>query len=153
MPPKWKSGRPPKDLDAVRVCVCGTRTFDRPNLLFRWMDFLTVRYELVEVVLGSDGWFSKALGRKTGADYWGTKWAEREWWDRQFFFPDWLLGKKGGPVRNSDMAKHLRPGTDDLCVAFRVRDGESDGTDDMVAKATKRLGPDRVRVIHYKELP
>ena len=134
----------------TKVIVCGTRTFDDYAFFRRKMDRMTFWLDAVEVIIGSHG---QRVERDfemvdVGADAFGKRWAEYNWWPHLTFWPDWEAhGKAAGPIRNTEMAKHV--GKAGWCFAFRSRDGKSPGTDDMINKFKKYGDPACLRVFRY----
>lgn len=70
-------------------------------------------------------------GCANGIDHLAYVWVERRM-EIAFrcFRADWSQGRKAGPLRNEEMAKHA-----DALIA--VWDGKSKGTKDMIARARK----------------
>jgi hypothetical protein len=116
----------------MRIIIAGTRTFDDYALLKRKMDAITRKAKTVIVISGGE----------QGADKLGERWAYECGHSYEVYHADWNLGKRAGPIRNSQM---LDEGQADAAVVFW--DGKSPGTRDLLLKA-RALGLP-VRVINY----
>ena len=149
-PCPWIKGVRPTGIKPKQIIICGTRTFDLPHLLFEKMDIYTFFFDLVEVHIGGDGerfWDDSLLDfRRRGADHFANVWADMHWWTKHIHHADWSLGKKAGPIRNTEMAKAVAP--NGLCVAFH--DGKSPGTKDMIQKFLRYNREKNLRVVKYK---
>jgi hypothetical protein len=126
----------------VRVIVCGSRDFDADHIMTEALDELCNMGDVVIV-----------HGAARGADALASAWAklERGW---RFLPPvrvaeephpaEWEKhGKAAGPIRNRAMAAAGA----DLCLAFW--DGQSRGTADMIATATRCGIP--VRIVPWRK--
>ena len=118
----------------MKIIVAGTRTFQDYDLLNKKMHEITAyQYAVTEIVSGCSA----------GADTLGAYWAQVNNIPVKFFQADWeSLGRKAGPIRNSEMAEYA-----DVLIAFW--DGESRGTLDTITKMKALQKP--VIVIEYKE--
>ncbi len=109
----------------TRVIVCGSRSFEDRELLFRTLDGALGRMDRVEVV----------SGHSKGADLLAEAWAGERGIPFTVFSPDWKrYGRVAGPKRNGEMlayARQRRP----LVLAFW--DGKSRGTKNMIRLAEK----------------
>jgi hypothetical protein len=149
-PPPFVNGIKPTSVKATKVIVCGTRDFDDYEYAAKKLDIATYWFDVVEVIIGSHG---QKVERNfeyinIGADAFGKRWAEWNWWTYKTFWADWdNLGKKAGPVRNTEMARYAGP--EGYCVAFRKRKGKSSGTDDMIAKFRRYCDPTHLRIYYY----
>lgn len=146
-PSPWIGGVAPKG-PATKVIICGGRDFENYPLLERKMDHITYWFDKVEVVLGGEGKRIERSGEWVwiGADQMGLLWAEKNWWDRTFFKPDWYgKGKAAGPIRNRKMAEYVAPRG--YCVAFW--DGESRGTQSMIDEFLRLNPRNHLRVVRY----
>lgn len=80
-------------------------------------------------------------GGARGADSMGERWAIRHGVPTKILLPDWNThGKKAGILRNTDIVASC-----DHLIAFHK--DNSKGTADSIAKATKRLGSERVHIV------
>lgn len=105
----------------MRIIIAGTRTFDNYVLLKRKMDAITRGVKKVVVISGGG----------QGADKLGERWAYECGHSYEVYHASWeVLGKKAGPIRNSQMLDEGRPSA---VVAFW--DGKSPGTRDLLLKA------------------
>lgn len=117
----------------MRIIIAGTRTFNDYALLKRKMDAITRKAKTVIVISGG----------AEGADKLGERWAYECGHSYEVYYADWNnLGKKAGPIRNSQM---LGEGKADAVVVFW--DGKSPGTRDLLLKAGALDLP--VRIIEY----
>ena len=115
----------------MRVLVCGSRT---------WTDRARIRAELE--TLPRDAIIIHGAC-PSGADAIANEEAEALGMRVERYPADWNhYGKRAGFLRNTEMA-NTQP---DLCLAFRTP-GKSNGTDDMIVKATAVIGAEKVRVI------
>lgn len=142
----WIAGVPPKGLTPTPVVFCGTRTFDDQDRFNEVADRLTYWVELVEVVVGGRGKRVEKGGQWhwVGADACAVRWAEYHWYTRHIFWPDWDLGGRAGPIRNTEMARYAAA-NGGRCVAFW--DGKSKGTKDMIAKFLRYNDRKYLRVV------
>ena len=118
------------------LIVCGSRSFDDPEFLFRKMDSLTRKLNKKKLTIVTGAQRSKAKdGHSHGADYFAEQWARKNWCNMLRFHADWQKhGKAAGMIRNTEMLKESEA---TVLIAFRVN-GPSPGTDDSVAKARKK---------------
>jgi hypothetical protein len=104
-----------------RIIICGSRTFNDRDFLFRKMDRLCVRFTDIVVLSGA----------ARGADAYGEEWAFYWWWTVMRYHPDYKLHGNMAPfVRNQEMVENA-----DRLVAFW--NGRSGGTKDVIRKARK----------------
>lgn len=147
----WKTGKKPEG-KAKQIVVCGTRTFNDYDLLEEKLDIYTFFFDLVEVHIGGlpeDGHkvWEHPNWVYVGADALANRWCEKRWWTKHIHHADWSLGKKAGPIRNTEMARAVAP--NGLCCAFW--DGRSRGTEDMINKFLTYNREKNLRVVRYKE--
>lgn len=119
----------------MRLLVCGGTDFDDWDLLSDELTYFLGDYG-IDVVIE---------GEAKGADLLSRKFAEECEPPIQVLpFPaNWKkYGKAAGPVRNQQMLDEGKP---DFVIAFPTPN--SRGTWDMVRRAKKALGDDKVRVI------
>jgi hypothetical protein len=127
-----------------KVLVCGTRTFKDYDLLKEKLDIYLFLLTDPIIVTGGQKLWDHFEQDYVGADRLAEKYATRNMFLLRIFHADWnKLGKKAGPIRNSEMAKHA-----DLCVAFW--DGKSRGTADMIHKMRKRGKP--VKIVRFDKI-
>lgn len=101
----------------IRCIIAGGRDFSDYALLKRKLDAIFANQDHVEIVSGA----------AKGADALGEQYAQERGWPVKRFPADWDLGKRAGPLRNSEMvayATHL--------VAFPG----GKGTADCIKQAT-----------------
>ena len=109
----------------MKLAVVGSRGYDDYEGLNKVLSTLMTHHNISLLISG---------GAK-GADSLAERFAEENGIKTKIIIPDWAkLGKKAGPMRNSDIVKRA-----DLVVAFW--DGESKGTLDTIKK-TKRANKD-----------
>lgn len=114
----------------MKIIIAGSRTFNDYKTLKEVCDFYLQNKQNIEIVSG---------GAK-GADLLGEKYAKEKNFKITRFIPDWeKYGKKGGLVRNEEMAKYA-----DGLIAFW--DGQSRGTKHMIEHA--KLKGLKVRVFN-----
>ena len=120
----------------MTIIVCGSRVFDDHEFLFRKLDSLTRKLDKKKLTVCTGAQRSKAKdGHWHGADFFAERWAAKNWCNLLRFHANWdKHGKSAGMIRNSEMLKESKA---TVLIAFRV-DGDSPGTDDMVAKARKK---------------
>lgn len=147
-PCPWIKGIRP-NVPSTKVIICGSRDFEDYSLLEKLMDRYTYWLEPIEVVLGGEGKRIERGGEWVwvGADQMGKRWAEKRWWDRKFFYPNWKgKHKRGaGMARNNEMAKYVAP--DGFCVAFW--DEESPGTKNMIEQFLKYNPKEHLKIVRY----
>ena len=115
----------------VKVIIAGGRDFEDYDLLRLKVDKILSQQDEVEIVSGC----------ATGADKLGERYAEERGYDVKRFPPDWgFYGRKGGFVRNEDMALYA-----DALIAFWNE--ISKGTKHMID--TAELHGLETRVIYY----
>lgn len=101
------------------------------DLVGRMMDFVSQHGMPSEIVSGNC---------KTGADYFGEKWAESNNIPVKLFPADWdQYGRAAGPIRNKEMAKYC-----DRAILFW--DNNSRGTKNMIEELRKANKP---YTVHY----
>jgi hypothetical protein len=110
-PCPWIRGIRPR-LPSTRLIVCGSRHLEDYDLVERKLNKITYFFDMIEVVLGGEG---KRIEREgewvwTGADHLGKLWAEKQWWDRNFFggYKEEIIAKK--------MSEYVSP--NGYCVCF-----------------------------------
>lgn len=119
---------------AMKIIVCGSRTFDDYALLSKMMNGLTRKFKEMVIVSGA----------AKGADALGERWAFSRMITVKRFHPDWeTYGKGAYSRRNQEMIDYA-----DRLVAFH--DGESPGTKQMIELARKKHM--KCKVILYNEL-
>lgn len=146
-PCPWKGGLRP-NVPSTKVIICGSRTFDDYDLLEDLMDKYTFWLEPIEVVLGGEGKRIERGGEWEwiGADHHGKVWAEKRWWDRNFFRAEWYKkGKGAGMIRNKEMARYVAP--DGYCVAFW--DEESPGTKNMIENFLRYNQEENLKIVRF----
>ena len=119
----------------LRVIIAGGRYFDDYELLCKAADEILKGYTNIEIVSGHAG----------GADRLGELYAVEHDLNYVIFPADWdKLGRKAGPIRNSQMLRYAME-QQPMLIAFW--DGKSSGTGDTVTKA-RRLGVES-HIIRY----
>jgi hypothetical protein len=102
----------------MKVCICGSRTYDNARRVHEEMDKIH-RKKRVKCVIS---------GGAAGADTFGVSWAYSEDIPVEPYYADWEEhGRRAGPMRNEQMIVEGKP---DLVVAF----GDGKGTQDMVRR-------------------
>jgi len=115
----------------VKVIIAGGRSFIDYDLLCRKADVFLSRQDKVEIVSGA----------AKGADKLGEQYGLERGYDISRFPADWgLHGKRGGYIRNEEMAQYA-----DALIAFW--DENSRGTKHMIDIA--ELYKLKVRVVKY----
>ncbi len=117
-----------------RIIIAGGRDFEKQAFVNSKLDhiFRNLNQDDIEIVEGG----------ARGADRCGRVYAETNGIDYVTFNADWEnLGRKAGPIRNSQMAEYANK-----LVAFW--DGKSRGTENMIDTANK-LGL-KVVVVRYE---
>lgn len=104
----------------MKCIIAGSRTITNRAAVFNAVRMSEFSDEITQVVCG---------GAK-GVDALGAEWAALHELPVKYFYPNWELGKKAGPIRNEKMAKYA----DALVLVW---DGESNGSRDMYEKAQK----------------
>ena len=118
-------------MQEVSIVIAGTRTFNDYDLLSAWVDAMQIFYQNIRIVSG---------GAK-GADALAERYAKERGIPINIINADWdSHGKSAGPKRNREMAKDA-----DVLVAFW--DGQSRGTANMIAEATKKNA--QVHVVYF----
>lgn len=108
----------------MKLIVAGTRDFNDYALVKKELDNLR---HLPEFYYG----FTVFSGCAKGADQLGEHYAYENHLPVVKFPADWKkYGRKAGPIRNEEMAKHA-----DACIVFW--DGKSKGTKNMIENARK----------------
>ncbi len=131
--------------DFTHVGVCGTRDFNDWELFQERM--LHFCYWLDDDIVVVHGGQKETIGwmKYAGADYLAQRWACKNWYSQIVFHAEWSKYKKAaGPIRNREMAEHLKE-QGGVLIAFW--DGDSTGTFDMIQQA-KRLKLDH-RIVYY----
>ena len=114
----------PRDDGTIRVIVAGTREFNDYDLVKKELDKLRIFPEFYHG-------FTVFSGCAKGADQLGERYAYENHLQVVKFPADWeKYGKKAGPIRNEEMAKHA-----DACIVFW--NGKSKGTKNMIDNAKK----------------
>lgn len=94
----------------MKVAVIGGRDFSNKELLYKTLNNLRIKPELI------------ISGGALGADTLAEAWAKDNNIPTQIFYPDWNKhGKAAGPIRNKLIVESC-----DVCIAFW--DGKSRGT-------------------------
>jgi hypothetical protein len=124
----------------MQVLGCGTRHWNDPVIIRKWLEQLRAAQEPITILVGSDPLnVPKGL---IGADFFITEIGFELDYNVLTFPALWqTYGRAAGPIRNKQMID-CRP---DLVLAFRL-DGESFGTDGVVDLALKQNI--RVLMIH-----
>lgn len=107
----------------MRVLVCGGRSFNNINFVYKTLDIFHEKYNFTLIIQGG------ASGVDRAALYWANS---REIKEREFL-ADWKKhGLSAGPLRNQQMINEGKP---ELVIAF----SGGKGTADMIqrAKASK----------------
>jgi hypothetical protein len=112
----------------VRIIVAGSREFNNYKMLNEVLSGYVSGIEKDDITIIS--------GRATGADTLGEKFAAEHNIKCEMFPADWeKYGKEAGFIRNGEMAKFaIEDGSHGVLFAFW--DGRSNGTKDMINKAT-----------------
>ena len=110
----------------MRVLVCGSRTYPRPDVVRAFVSRLARKYPNAVIIHGA----------APGVDTWAGKAAAACGLAVIPFPADWSQGRGAGAIRNRQMLKEGRP---DVVVAFHFED--SPGTRDMIAVARRALVP------------
>lgn len=110
----------------MRLLVCGTRTFDDAEFLFRALDNLAREHHIIVVI----------EGEAKGADLLSREWAEARGIPVEAYPADWArMRKSAGPQRNRQMLKEGKP---DFVAAFLdIPRSESKGTANMIGQAER----------------
>jgi hypothetical protein len=83
----------------MKVIVSGSRdTKDADALLERVMTIAASTYHIVPTMI--------LHGASGNVDWAADAWAKRHGVPCQRYWPDWSLGKRGGPARNETMARY-----------------------------------------------
>lgn len=128
------------------LIIAGCRTVTEPQfeaLVVPYLD--TLQRPSLVISGGNKVWNPVTREIVSGADYWGEKWARARGIPVRQILPKFTtLGKKAGPIRNSEMAQ-----IGEALVA--IWDGHSRGTGDIIRKmqALRR----RLRIIPFKPEP
>lgn len=105
----------------MKVIIAGPRDLTRVGVVAAAILSLPPDWKITEVVSGG----------APGVDTMGEEWATANGIPFKRFSADWdKHGKAAGPIRNAEMADYA-----DALLA--VRAGDSPGTRDMIAQATK----------------
>ncbi len=84
-----------------KYAIIGSRTFDNYSLVEETMD----KFDDIELIVS---------GGAKGADSFGERYADENGIEKLIFHADWKnLGKKAGPLRNTDIVKNA-----DVLVCF-----------------------------------
>lgn len=109
------------------VLVCGGRSFQRKEWLFRVLDMFNKKYTIVELVNGG----------AIGADELARAWARDHDVPIKLFKADWnRYGRGAGMIRNSEMANYLTKYDKNLVMTIAFPGGN--GTKDMIQKSRSR---------------
>jgi len=115
----------------MKVIIAGSRDFNDYDLLCRKADKILSQQDDIEIVSGT----------AKGADKLGERYAEERGYKIKRFIPDWgSFGKRGGYVRNEDMALYA-----DAFIAFW--NARSRGTKHMIDIAEQQGL--KTRIIKY----
>lgn len=114
----------------MKCIICGSRDINNYQFVEKIIDGCPWKSEITEVVSGTC----------RGPDLFGEQWAKKHNLPVKRFEPDWSLGKKGGVLRNQDMADYAD-------AAIIISKNSSAGTADMKARAEKKG-----LKIHYVEV-
>ena len=106
----------------MKVIVAGSRTISDYNVVKKAIE--TSQFVITELVSGA----------ARGVDRLGEKFAAENNIPTIHFYPDWILGRQAGILRNLEMAEYA-----DALVA--VWDGKSRGTKHMINSMTKLNKP------------
>lgn len=118
----------------MRVIVCGSRDIESASDALRIWDALDAMEPRPTIIVHGDC---------RGADSIAKSWAVMRGVAQEPHPADWRCGARGGPVRNTKMAKAGA----DLCIAiYRPPLSMKSGTADMVRKA-QRAG---IRVVEVR---
>ncbi len=115
------------------VAIVGSRSFKtitNYKFLKKKMDILLSKKDPQDVCIISGG--------ARGADTLAQKYANAMGYEFDVYEADWSLGKKGGPLRNAEMANDA-----DAVVAFMEKAGTR-GTQHMISVSKKLGKPVRV---------
>ena len=105
----------------MRIIIAGSRGFNKREILFKKMDFLTNGTKVTKILCGN----------AKGADKLGEAWAKENKIPIEYHLPDWeKFGKAAGPIRNKVMAEKA----DALCLFW---DGKSKVSANMFSEAKK----------------
>jgi hypothetical protein len=128
------------------IAVCGTRTFNEPQLLYEKMDFYVSKLSVPPIVLtgGQKQRVFKTLNSYlyVGADYFAEMWAYARKLTVRIHRPD--FDTHGSPaalhIRNREMVEEAT-----VLVAFW--NGKSPGTKSVIEMARKKKIP--VKIVRY----
>jgi len=110
------------------VIVCGGRDYSDVPALFRVMDELDAKHNIILLVEGAS---DDVTGPYKGADYWARQWAFARKKERVTERAHWKTeGRAAGPIRNQRMLDRYIP---DMVIAFPG----GCGTDSMKGLARK----------------
>lgn len=121
------------------VLITGSRTFSDRDFLFTVLDNANRVAPIEHLVLGDC---------PTGADAFALEWAEKFSIPHTVHVADWSLGRKAGPLRNTEMCKHLVSFDGDLfAVAFVDKPLESSrGTFNTVKTLRTRYSQVKIKI-------
>jgi hypothetical protein len=106
----------------MKVIIAGSRDIKDYDLVLQAVQNFQREYgSITEVVSGCE---------PRGVDYMGEVWAQGHKVPIKQFPPDWKLGRRGGPIRNSQMAEYA----EGLIVIHHA----SSGSLDMLGKALRK---------------
>lgn len=95
----------------LKILVCGGRNFDQKESLFKELDEIKNKYDIILLIQGG----------ASGADSFAKEWARINKIPYKTYYADWkTYGKAAGIIRNKRM---LVEGNPDLVVAFRGGNG------------------------------
>ena len=119
------------------ICVTGDRNWKHEDVVHQALSFINEQIPIKRIIHGG------AKGADTAA---GT-WASSNNIECKVFSANWARYKKGaGPIRNSEMVKHLKDEKSQIMViAFHDNLNESKGTKCMI-KLTTEAG---IEVLHF----
>lgn len=108
----------------MKILVCGGRSYDNADLVFKFLDELHAKTPVTCVVHGD----------APGADALGKKWAETSSIEHKSYPADWKAhGRGAGPIRNKLMLD------DNPDIALLVAFPGNNGTENMCRQAHERF--------------
>lgn len=122
------------------VLITGSRTFSDDAFIWKVLDNAHAITPIEHLVIGDC---------PTGADLYALTWAKTRSIPHTVHVADWSLGRKAGPLRNTEMCKQLDsfPGTDKFAVAFVDKPLEtSRGTFNTVKTLRTRYSQVKIKI-------